>query len=373
MRNGWIAAAVFAGTVSGATPGAWAQASSAQASPAQAPVARIVPTTPPPPLTTVEPPASDRTPDHTPGSIGFWIDNDLFGGGTDRYYTNGFQFYYVSGERPTYGAIDWMANLLPWVQPGGTRRYGFAFGQNMYTPSDITKPVPLPTERPYAGWLYGRASVVAEAPRQVDRIDLDLGIVGPGSLAEQTQKAVHKLVPGARTPRGWDYQLHNEPGVVLSLEHVWRSEQPGRLGPFEADFSPHAAGSVGNVLTYAAFGGTVRLGHNMPAPVGALILRPTASIPYQDVAPLPEGASWSWYVFAGAEGRAIARNIFLDGNSFVSSRSVHKYPLVAAFQLGATVRFGRYGLTYAQNFLTPEARGQKSFSDYGSIRLSIQF
>lgn len=307
-------------------------------------------------------------------SVGAWIDNDLFGGGTDRYYTNGFQFYYVTGDRPTYGNLDWLANLVPWIGADGVRRYGFAIGQNMYTPSDITRPNPDPTDRPYAGWLYGRLSVIAEAPRQVDRIDLDLGVVGPASLAEQTQKAVHKVVPGARKPQGWDYQLHDEPGIILSVEHVWREERPARLGPFEVDLSPHVAASVGNVLTFAGAGATLRLGGNMPAPVGALIMRPTTSIPYQDTTEARAGRpAFGWYVYASGEARAIARNIFLDGNSFRDSRSVNKNPLVAAFQLGVTLRYGRFGFTYAQNFLTPEFEGQKSLTNYGSLRVSYQF
>lgn len=306
-------------------------------------------------------------------SIGFWIDNDLFGGGTDRYYTNGFQFYYFSGDRPTYGSIDWLANLVPWIEPGGIRRYGFAFGQNIYTPTDLTRRNPDPDDRPYAGWLYGRFSVLNEAPRAVDRIDLDVGMVGPSSLAEQTQKAVHRVVRGARYPEGWNYQLRDEPGVILGYEHVWRDERPHTLGPLEWDFSPHVAASAGNVLTFAGAGATVRLGGNMPAPVGALVMRPTAGIPYQDNPYAERPGKFSWYLYASAEGRAVARNIFLDGNSFRDSRSVRKQPFVASFQAGVTLRDGRFGFTYAQTLQSPEHHGQKSFTNYGSVRLSLQF
>ena len=37
---------------------------------------------------------------------------------------------------------------------------------------------------------------------------------------------------------------------------------------------------------------------------------------------------FSAYVFAGVDGRAIARNLFLDGNTFEGSRSVNKMNLV---------------------------------------------
>lgn len=318
----------------------------------------------------------DNPPDgteRTGPSIGFWIDNDLFGGGTDRYYTNGFQFYYFSADRPTYGSIDLLADLVPWIAPGGVRRYGFALGQNMYTPSDLHARNPDPTDRPYAGWLYGRLSVLNEAPRAVDRIDLDLGMVGPASLAEQTQKAVHHLAGGSTYPEGWRYQLHDEPGIMLSYEHVWRDAKPNELGPLEWDVSPHVAASAGNVLTFAGLGATARLGGNMPAPVGALVMRPTSSIPYQDRPHGERPGAFSWYVYASAEGRAVARNIFLDGNSFQDSRSVNKHPFVGSLQAGVTLRYGRLGVTYAQTLQTPEHRGQNSLTNYGSVRLSLQF
>jgi len=308
----------------------------------------------------------------TPGAaqtIGFWLDNDLFAG-DDRYYTNGFQFFYLSREQPEPGIMDWLADRVPGGLPEpATRRYGFAFGQNIYTPEDTRRRELIRDDRPYAGWLYGRLSLLSEAPRQVDRIDLDVGVVGPASLAEQTQKAVHRIVPGAVWPEGWHNQLRNEPGVVLSYERVWRDERPGALGPFEADVSPHAAFSVGNVLTFAGGGATVRLGGNMPPPVGALIMRPTTALPYEDADP----AQLSWYVYASAEARLVARNIFLDGNTFVSSHGVRRIPVVGGAQLGVTVRYGRIGITYAHNLLTPEFEGQKGIASFGSVRLSFQF
>jgi lipid A 3-O-deacylase len=60
------------------------------------------------PLTTTP---SLRLPDQAPppdpyGTFSFSIENDLFGGGTDRYYTNGFLFSWRSPSedlpRPTW-------------------------------------------------------------------------------------------------------------------------------------------------------------------------------------------------------------------------------------------------------------------------------
>src|SRR5256885_15874840 len=48
-------------------------------------------------------------------------------------------------------------------------------------------------------------------------------------------------------------------------------------------------------------------------------------------------AAFGWYLFAGVDGRAIARNIFLDGNTWQTSRGVEKIPLVGDLQLWGAV------------------------------------
>jgi lipid A 3-O-deacylase len=79
-------------------------------------------------------------------------------------------------------------------------------------------------------------------------------------------------------------------------------------------------------------------------------------------------------VFAGAQGRVIARNIFLDGNSFAPSRSVQKNYLVADLILGAE-------LFYSNNFRvsgtavirSSEFHHQGGWDKFGSISYSFEF
>lgn len=40
----------------------------------------------------------------------------------------------------------------------------------------------------------------------------------------------------------------------------------------------------------------------------------------------PPPPEWEAYVFAGAEGRGVASNIFLDGNTFEDSHTVDREP-----------------------------------------------
>ena len=46
------------------------------------------------------------------------------------------------------------------------------------------------------------------------------------------------------------------------------------------------------------------------------------------------GRDFGWYLFGGVEGRAVAHNLFLDGNTFAKSLSVQKKTFVADFQGG---------------------------------------
>jgi lipid A 3-O-deacylase len=78
----------------------------------------------------------------------------------------------------------------------------------------------------------------------------------------------------------------------------------------EFDVIPHFGGSLGNVFTYAAAGFTVRLGSDLDQDFGPRI-RP--SLPGGGYFRAQKG--FNWYLFAGLEGRAGLRNIFLDGNT----------------------------------------------------------
>ena len=154
------------------------------------------------------------------GTFGFVLENDVFYE-TDRHYTNGVRFSWVS---PDDGVPEWVRNgslQFPFFPAGGEVRASFAFGQSMYTPPDITLENPPPDERLYAGWLYGSVGLVAENGRQLDQLELTLGVVGPASLADKTQKIVHEITE-SDNPLGWDTQLSNEPGVILTYQRSWR-------------------------------------------------------------------------------------------------------------------------------------------------------
>src|SRR5262245_20617888 len=312
-------------------------------------------------------------------------ENDTLAG-TDRYYTNGVRLSLLLGDW-TPGFVDRLTDTLLFCSPrNSVNNSSVALGQSFYTPADISRSDLIEDDRPYAGWLFGvfgiqKSEVPAEGrpsglPLTLDVLELHLGVVGPASLAEETQTFVHK-VTGSRHPNGWDHQLHNEPGVDLIFQRKWKwAYNWESLG---CDFISHAGFALGNVFTHANGGFMVRLGFNLdPDFAGTLAgypLQPTATWGLRRDGGRPR----PWvraYLFTGVEGRAVAWNIFLDGNTVADSHSVTKRNFVADLDLGAGIAFPRLrelGVTYTYVVRTEEFVGQDGPQDYGSIQVFIPF
>lgn len=308
--------------------------------------------------------AADET---EPGTLSLVFENDLFYD-TDRNYTNGVRASWLSGPD---GTPDWAlgaARWFPLFPEGGSVRTSYAVGQNMYTPDDVALRNPPRDDRPYAGWLYGSVGLIAETGRRLDQLELTLGVVGPASLAEQTQTLIHEITD-SQEPRGWDTQLKNEPGVVLTYQRSWRGFVSESVSGFGFDATPHAGGTLGNVFTYANAGVMLRFGQRLPLDYGPPRIQP--SLPDSGFFVPQDG--FGWYLFAGVEGRAVARNIFLDGNTFRDSRSVDKEPLVGDLQFGIALTWRNVRLSYTHVLRTREFETQDEADEFGAFSLTMRF
>lgn len=301
------------------------------------------------------------------GTLGLLIENDKFTG-TDQHYTNGVQLTYLSAKD---GVPPWLrsaATYLPGVESASALYAGYVLGHSIFTPNDTLTAEPLRNERPYAGWLYGGVALVAEREDRLDTWELDLGIVGPSARGEQVQNSFHDLI-GVDEAEGWNHQLHDEFGYALVYERKWRNLLEHQGTGLGVDFTPYAGGSLGNVGTYLSLGGTVRVGQNLPNDFGAPRIRP--SLPGSNFF-LPRN-NFGWYLFAGAGGRAVAHNIFLDGNSDGDSPGVDRKILVGDLQAGLVAQVGWARLAYTYVVRSREFDGQEEPDRFGSISLSIKY
>ena len=307
-----------------------------------------------------------------------YFENDYFGG-EDLHYTNGIKLSWMSGDLTEWGHEGWRQRVietLPFVnKPDRQKNLGVSFGQNIYTPQDTSLVIPDPTDRPYAGWSYLEFTFISKTERVMDLFAIQLGIVGPQSYAEETQTIFHEWI-NDDVPRGWDSQLENEPGVNLIFERKWRLYGRTFGDVLGVDFIPHAGASLGNVQTYANAGGQVRMGFNLPSDFGVSLIRGggAVSTPINDEDPrLSDKRSWSFFIFGGVDGRAVAQDIFLDGNTFRDSASVDKKNFVGDAYYGFGVILGTWQLTYTEAVRTIEFRGQDEKSYFGSVTLSKAF
>ena len=273
-------------------------------------------------------------------------ENDDLANNGDQHYTQGIRLSYSLGENRTPYWATRVAETLPDLgMKMEAVRFGLAAGQNMYTPKNIFTPSMVRTDRPYAGWLYlgtflQRRGLTSRETPVLDNIELDLGIIGPESLAEETQTWWHAL-GGWIVPLGWHNQLKSEPGLVLKYDRQWKFSPSQPEAGWGLEFIPHAGVSLGNVQTFAVAGGVLRAGYNLPDDFGTQNIDSLAT---QAGGRTLNTHCVGGYFFVGLDGRAVARNAFLDGNLWRHSLSVEKEPLVADFRAGGVLAFRHFDL-----------------------------
>jgi lipid A 3-O-deacylase len=309
-----------------------------------------------------------------------YFENDILGN-TDQHYTAGTKLSWLSSDysqwRQHEGVASQVGDRLPLVnEPGTQKNLGFAIGQNIYTPQRKDLVVPDPADRPYAGWSYLEFSFLSKSDSRLDTLSFQLGIIGPHSYAKQIQREVHRIIDSEQA-LGWDHQLKDEFGMNVVFERKWRLYAWPVADVLGVDFVPHVGVSLGNVQTYANTGGTARLGFNLPSDFGVQLIRPggAGSTPSNDQDPrVSLQKNFSVFIFGAADGRAVARDIFLDGNTFRDSPSVDKEALVADLSYGVGVIAGRWQLTFTQVTRTREfTRQVERFNRFGSATLSMAF
>ena len=305
-----------------------------------------------------------------PSYWGIQIENDLFGSGDDQFYTNGLQINYMKRHTSPLWLEKWVTRL-PFFVVGSQKGGGYSFGQKMFTPQNVDSKALVKDDRPYAGWLYLSTSVASLIKdevnkREMNAFELTVGVVGPSSKAGDVQNEFHQLI-GSSLSNGWDNQLKDELGVFAT--YVRKTEYFTYLkNGLEYAWSPHRVMALGNVYTYAGAGLMFRIGQNLKNDIGP-----------PNISPGFPGASFfsankegkGWYIFAGAEGRGVFRNIFLDGNSFQESHRVEKNPWVLDFQYGIAYQHKNVRVAFSNVLRSKEFEGQGDNAAFGAINISF--
>jgi lipid A 3-O-deacylase len=268
----------------------------------------------------------------SPSSITVRVDNDAFDfwmapwNRPDDEYSSGVHITYDGGDAPWW-ARHFMGGAQCTIRSTSCRANRFAIGQDMYTPArSAENPVAAQGSRRNAGWLYLSQGARSLREDRLDELTITLGVTGPPSLGEFMQKVAHSVAPSFNRPADWSDQIAFEPGAIIRYEERWRV--PVSDGAIGIDLIPRWAANVGNVSTSAEAGFQARVGWHLPHPW------------------LPTSETLSLAFTAGASGRAIARDLFLDGNTFRSGHNVGHETFVRSGELGVQLRVWRFSLAY---------------------------
>ena len=281
----------------------------------------------------------------------FRLDNDKWGDGSDRHYTHGSRVTRRSTRVPAW--LRRATDSFACIACTGATAVEFELGQEIYTPEETWRRKLIEDDRPYAGWAYVGTSLFAERETLNARrtafnaVGVQVGVVGPAAGAETTQRLIHER-KDVMMPQGWDNQLDNEVGLVLNYTRGFRRSLGNRA---RHDVSPYVAAAMGNVFTHVGGGVRLRSGVGL------------------DGAGPPERG---WHVFLDVEARAVAWNIFLDGNTRGDSHSVEKERVVGRAAAGLEYGGDRIRVRLATEIRTLEFVGQREPDQFSSLTFSLQ-
>lgn len=335
------------------------------------------------------------------------LENDLFTG-TDQNYTNGVAFTAISHDIVGKIRVECLptpvrlhAELIKFINPdfwsdaqnpAHTQNVAVKFGQSMFTPKDPDRTDLITGDRPYAGLLYmgmswnRRKNEPQSNSEMLDTREITLGVIGPLSLAEQSQNLFHDAIGAARF-LGWQHQLKNEPALQLAMDRKFKDYRgTGAITPgFSADSIRSLGLRLGNIETSASLGIEGRIGWNLPNDFGTYPIRPGAenrppsaasihSDPASSIVAIPQPGV---HLFGTMEAKLVAHDFSLDGNLLQSGHSVTRRPWVTQTAIGISAQGMVAGhgtkLAVMRVYRSREFEEQGASQAYGSVALSLEF
>lgn len=307
----------------------------------------------------------------------------------DRHYTSGVGAS-LSWQAPW---VDSLVGRVPSINnefdPGQTDyAMGFVGALTMYTPERFEQTQPIFNDRPFAGFTYGglfvqRANRTLKLPTY-ESLEVDVGILGPSSLAQNAQEMVHHFFD-YRMPRGWGNQVNDEPDFMIKYDRRWRWDAwtpPEEWQPWapRVQVMPEVGFTVGSLLDEVHAGGIVRVGWNMPDDFGPGRMSLPADFTFR--APAAGGPfsledvlrKQSFYFFVRPYGELVARNGLLEGDTFSDRDPVTVSPVHGVFgvEYGLSHRFLKhFEFTYSWTSESAEFKGQRGWDTWGSVSLSF--
>ncbi|MBR2141303.1 MAG: lipid A deacylase LpxR family protein [Rickettsiales bacterium] len=276
---------------------------------------------------------------------------------SDRYYTNGIQFSFLSKNyNDSKNNSSGNGNLF--------YNYSFGFGQKIFTSSDIEDPQPRLDDRPYAGYLYFYANKNFFYEDYVNLFGFSIGLTGKGSLAEATQKKIHELI-GSPKPRGWDTQLKNELLFMFTysnLKELYRMNLQNKKFNIISRFTTDLGTPYTDIKQYFEF----RFGNDVFSDFSF------NRIDTSTIGMLNRDTTFSYYYFTSVGANVVFYNTFLDGNLNDRRTEIDKKPIIYDINFGVNLTFNKFYIKCLTSFIGKEFKtqtkdGQVLFTITGGI------
>lgn len=246
-------------------------------------------------------------------------DNDfLFS--IDRYYTTGSGFDYdrvIDGDFILSRTEQFPIQLK------------FSLGQETYTPRELFESNFDLLERPYAGYLFGSLQISKASENSIFKLEGEVGLAGPQSLAGKFQIAYHELI-NSFIPV-WEGEIANSMHVNMKSQFV---------GDFKIQKS--------NLLTHVSLVSEIAIGtKSVYAQQGALAYFGKRAATGTTSAFGRLGDAPEFYGFVGASYRYVLHNALIAGHPFGDSSPFTLDEVTSIFK-------GKSGLVY---------RGERNFAE----------
>ncbi len=285
-------------------------------------------------------------------------DNDIFLH-HDYYYTQGAHIFYLN---PALRKNP--ANHLLFRLKNADNYYGLGIIQEIYTPKDINDTLLNLVDRPYSGTLYIRSFIVSSIPEKHLRFtnQLDLGILGPLSGAEDAQRIIHDWLD-LGFPSGWDFQIENRP----YLNYNFLVEKGLFSFPGVFDFIGNSRLRLGNIHDDFLLGATVRLGRMNDFFKGYNLGNTTYG----------ENRDFQLFAYLNTSAVAVAYNATLMGgivppenNEFFRFKDIEHF--IGELTAGVEFSYKFAGLRMQETWKTPEFHGGENHG-WGTVSLFFRF
>lgn len=298
-------------------------------------------------------------------------DNDLLTG-SDRGYTNGLMISYLTdsaqkqdspSSRPARTAKNTL-DFLPGISsPGHQRALAFSLRQLMVTPANIAVTPPNTNDLPYAGYLSTSATLWSWDANTITGYGAHLGVIGPESGAEASQKWVHKLT-GSERPKGWDYQLGTDVVGGLQGAHGRILIEQGSSDDLQQEVSLVGSATLSSFRTSLRVGTVWRTGHNLPLNFVPDYASSSSTIGLPGALD-SNGPGWSVFIGLGLE---VVPYSYLDKNS--TPYRFDESLLQGQAGIGATAHWEKLQLSLILRATTGEEETNKDNFSFGSLSMT---